>query len=77
MVLFTFLQLMRCLLGPPCQTVEKLKELISNGMNIARLNFSHGSYEVSCVYSTLRVIKQYIEDVTVYLYQFKKRKMMK
>lgn len=32
--------------GPSCQTVVKMKEMISSGMNIARLNFSHGSYEV-------------------------------
>ncbi|VDK31853.1 unnamed protein product [Gongylonema pulchrum] len=33
------------LTGPASQSVEMLKELISNGMNIARLNFSHASYE--------------------------------
>lgn len=34
-----------CTIGPSCQTVEKLTELMNNGMNICRLNFSHGSYE--------------------------------
>lgn len=34
-----------CTIGPACQTVEKLKELMEKGLNIARLNFSHGSYE--------------------------------
>ncbi len=32
-------------IGPSSNTRTVLKELISEGMNVARLNFSHGSYE--------------------------------
>lgn len=34
-----------CTLGPASESPKILNELIRNGMNVARLNFSHGSYD--------------------------------
>lgn len=42
-----------CTIGPSSNTYEKIVELIHAGMNVARLNFSHGDYD-----SHLEVINQ-------------------
>ena len=34
-----------CTLGPAVMSAEKVEELIEAGMNVARINFSHGDYE--------------------------------
>ena len=34
-----------CTIGPKSESAEMLQKLVQNGMNIMRLNFSHGDYE--------------------------------
>jgi len=35
-----------CTIGPASRSPEMLRALVTSGMNVARLNFSHGDYEV-------------------------------
>ncbi|MDF2815690.1 MAG: pyruvate kinase, partial [Paenibacillus sp.] len=36
---------MVCTMGPACDSVDILKEMIGHGMNIARINMAHGELE--------------------------------
>lgn len=50
-----------CTLGPATNDVEIMKQLIQNGMDAARINFSHGTYETHA--ETIAKLKQAREEM--------------
>lgn len=50
-----------CTIGPACQSEEILTKMCKNGMNVARLNFSHGSYDEH--FSNIELIKKVRESL--------------
>lgn len=52
-----------CTIGPSTDSLEKIKQLIKSGMNVARLNMSHGS--LSSHQATLNNVKMAREELNV------------
>ncbi|MDY3987327.1 MAG: pyruvate kinase, partial [Peptoniphilaceae bacterium] len=52
-----------CTIGPASQDEETLRQLIQEGMNVARLNFSHGSHEEQG--NKVRLIRKLREEMQI------------
>lgn len=52
-----------CTIGPAVRSYEKIRALIEAGMNVARLNFSHGTYEDH--QAVIETLKQARKDLDV------------
>ncbi|MBS2126209.1 pyruvate kinase ['Fragaria x ananassa' phyllody phytoplasma] len=52
-------------LGPACQDKAILKQLVKNGLNVARFNFSHTDYENSK--KNLKVIQEINQELNTYV----------
>ncbi|MGB3532329.1 MAG: pyruvate kinase [Microcoleaceae cyanobacterium] len=50
-------------IGPASRKPETLKQMVKAGMNIARLNFSHGSYQDHA--ETVKMIRQVSEEIDI------------
>lgn len=54
-----------CTIGPASNSPEMLVKMMKTGMNIARLNFSHGSHEYHA--NTIKNIRQAVKDYSAEL----------
>ena len=58
-----------CTIGPACNTKETLLKMIDAGMNVARVNMSHGTYdELEKLFATIKeAIRESGKNVSILL----------
>lgn len=54
-----------CTLGPASNTPEIIRDMIIKGMNVARLNFSHGTHETHK--ATIKLVREISEELGVHV----------
>lgn len=56
-----------CTIGPACNSVETLEKMVEAGMNIARLNFSHGTHKdhAALINNIKKVAKKTNEPIAI------------
>ncbi len=54
-----------CTIGPVSNSREMIKKMIENGMNVARLNFSHGNHDTHR--ATIRLVREVAAELGVYV----------
>ncbi len=54
-----------CTIGPASNSKETIRKMIENGMNVARLNFSHGTHETHG--ATIKLLREVAAEMGVYV----------
>ena len=61
-----------CSIGPASQTVEAMTEMVKQGMNVARINFSHGNEEeYKEILNTVKEVRKITGEHVAVLYDTK------
>ena len=57
-----------CTLGPATATRDALRSLVDAGLNVARINFSHGTHEQHA--ETIRLVRSVADELNTSVFTF-------